>query len=93
MSHRTEFALTSFAAAVLLTLAGCNRPPTEVPTPAPAPAETPAPDATPVPAPGAETDEVLQEYGYAPEEIAALKTTGVVGVDRTAVEQGKGGSK
>ncbi len=55
MAHRTEFALTSFAAAMLLTLAGCNRPPAELPAPAPAPAETPAPDAAPVPAPGAES--------------------------------------
>lgn len=55
MAHRIEFALTSCAAALLLTLAGCDRPPSEVPTPAPAPAETPAPDATPVPSPGAET--------------------------------------
>jgi hypothetical protein len=50
MAHRIEFALPSFAAALLLTLAGCDRPPAEVPTPAPAPAETPAPGAETPPA-------------------------------------------
>jgi formyl-CoA transferase len=33
------------------------------------------------PAPGADTDVVLKEYGYAPDEIAALKASGVVGID------------
>jgi formyl-CoA transferase len=33
------------------------------------------------PAPGADTDMVLKEYGYAPDEIAALKASGVVGID------------
>lgn len=52
MAHRIVSASCSATIALLLTLAGCDRPPSEVP--APSPPESPAPDATPVPAPGAE---------------------------------------
>lgn len=45
------------------------------------------------PVPGAETDAVLNEYGYTPEEIAALTASGAVGTDRVAVNEGKGRSK
>ena len=36
------------------------------------------------PVPGGETDEVLKEYGYTPDQIAELKASGVVGMDQTA---------
>jgi hypothetical protein len=52
MAHRIVSASCSAAMALLLTLAGCNRPPSEVP--APSPPESPAPDSTPVPGPGAD---------------------------------------
>jgi crotonobetainyl-CoA:carnitine CoA-transferase CaiB-like acyl-CoA transferase len=45
------------------------------------------------PAPGADTDEVLKEYGYAGAEIAALKASGAVGVDTDTTRQVKGRSK
>jgi len=35
------------------------------------------------PVPGGETDEVLKEYGYTPDQIAELKASGVVGMDQT----------
>ncbi len=34
------------------------------------------------PVPGGETDEVLKEYGYTPEQIAELKGSGAVGMDQ-----------
>jgi crotonobetainyl-CoA:carnitine CoA-transferase CaiB-like acyl-CoA transferase len=45
------------------------------------------------PAPGADTDVVLKEYGYSPEEISALKASRVVGTDPLAVDNGKRRSK
>jgi formyl-CoA transferase len=45
------------------------------------------------PAPGADTDAVLGEYGYRPDEIAALKASGAVGVDTDVSKQVKGRSK
>jgi crotonobetainyl-CoA:carnitine CoA-transferase CaiB-like acyl-CoA transferase len=36
------------------------------------------------PVPGGETDEVLKEYGYTPDQIAELKASGAVGMDQTA---------
>ena len=35
------------------------------------------------PVPGGETDEVLKEYGYTPDQIAELKASGAVGMDQT----------
>jgi hypothetical protein len=54
MTHRIELSLRSIAAALLLTLAACDKPPTEVPAPGPAPTDS-TPDTTPVPAPTGET--------------------------------------
>jgi crotonobetainyl-CoA:carnitine CoA-transferase CaiB-like acyl-CoA transferase len=45
------------------------------------------------PAPGSDTDVVLQEYGYAPDDIAALKASGAVGIDIDTTRQVKGRSK
>ena len=45
------------------------------------------------PAPGADTDVVLKDYGYTPEEISALKASSVVGIDPIAVDNGKRRSK
>ena len=45
------------------------------------------------PAPGADTDVVLKDYGYTPEEISALKASRVVGIDPIAVDNGKRRSK
>ena len=45
------------------------------------------------PAPGADTDVILKEYGYAADEIAALKASGAAGVDPDTTRQVKGRSK
>ena len=45
------------------------------------------------PAPGADTDLVLRDYGYTPEEIATLKASSAVGIDPLAVDNGKGGAR
>jgi len=50
MAPRIEFSLRSIAAALLLALAACDKPPAEVPAPGPAPAES-TPGTAPVPAP------------------------------------------
>ena len=55
MATKSNHALRSAAALVLLlTLAACHKPPTEVPVPGPAPTDS-TPDTTPVPAPSGET--------------------------------------
>jgi crotonobetainyl-CoA:carnitine CoA-transferase CaiB-like acyl-CoA transferase len=45
------------------------------------------------PAPGADTDVILKEYGYTAAEIAALKASGAAGVDPDTTKQVKGRSK
>ena len=45
------------------------------------------------PAPGADTDAILDEYGYAGAELAALKASGAVGIDTDTTKQVKGRSK
>jgi formyl-CoA transferase len=45
------------------------------------------------PAPGADTDAILKEYGYSTEEIAALRASGAVGADPATTNQVKGRSK
>jgi len=45
------------------------------------------------PAPGADTDVILTEYGYTPDDIAALKASGAAGVDPDTNKQVKGRSK
>jgi hypothetical protein len=52
MAHRIALASCSATVALLL-IAGCDKPPSEVP--APSPAEAPAADPSPVPAPASET--------------------------------------
>jgi formyl-CoA transferase len=41
------------------------------------------------PVPGGETDEVLKEYGYTPEQIAELKGSGAVGMDQEPAKKEK----
>jgi crotonobetainyl-CoA:carnitine CoA-transferase CaiB-like acyl-CoA transferase len=45
------------------------------------------------PAPGADTDLILKEYGYTAEEISALRASGAAGVDPDTTRQVKGRSK
>jgi len=48
------------------------------PAPAPRFSRTPAGEPTPTPAPGADTDEALTDWGFSPEEIAALRGNGAI---------------